>query len=804
MKKLMITLLCAAFGGAQVLFSTEVKFVDYVESDGSQYVDLGIKGRSDMRVTTRMSWVALPSVDGGGYIGAQNGNTQFFPIYYYAAKWFMNYGTIKSGGSSPAAGVIYDIVSVLKKGEQTLTVNGKTDISKTSTDEYNTDRNLYLFAINHTSQNKTKARCYSLKIETNTVDGAWVTARYFRPITVDGEGALCDMVSGNIYRSATATPLKATSNPSSLFPVTRSVVSDAGEMKVFAKVDTLDGLAPCTLTAVVHDCVSGETTTNSLGVVEDSELHEYKLSGLTPDGVYEIAIHGSWPNLGSGGLEFDLFVFQVSAAANTAKGSIYMMAPDAELGGDPMDWLVRSSGLHRLPLDGDKIIIGLYPGTYALNITNAVTRAFNGWTGAGAANIVSETTIGAGSTLNITNTTAYSGNQSGSKASFVVDGGTLQFSGSTSFSMYNEDAIIVNGGSFLCKGTKNVTHTFVMAGTSRMYFSGGTVNLSSVGNGWVKFNSSGVPSPYVVQSGGAVTLGAITIQQPSDSYYEISGGSLSVASGIRVSNDSNKSDACATIRPRGSRFTFETGEVGHTFNAAVHAVLPTFYDFRIRSDANPGAKGVGFINYTGTAVKGAWRAIPDGGVAIVHTNLFPLIVQKSEKTLTFAKDFKGGIASYRFWSTGLFDIGVPKGLEHMIRADLKPEAELADGWTSEEGVSAGFVKLPRVVNPDKLLRANLKLKVEPQGTKTLASIKSDLEAMGFGPVTVDETAADYNLVVGLPKDRLAKGFSDSKVLMDFTTVSGAKAMQTNTVTTNALIKAVALDILKPGLVLFVL
>ena len=35
-------------------------------------------------------------------------------------------------------------------------------------------------------------------------------------------------------------------------------------------------------------------------------------------------------------------------------------------------------------------------------------------------------------------------------------------------------------------------------------------------------------------------------------------------------------------------------------------------------------------------------------------------------------------------------------------------------------------------------------------------------------------------------------------------MTGAKAMQTNTVTTNALIKAVSLDIAKPGLVLFVL
>ena len=530
---------------------------------------------------------------------------------------------------------------------------------------------------------------------------------------------------------------------------------------------------------------------------------------MTPDGVYEIAIHGTWPNLGSGGLEFDLFVFQVSAAANTAKGSIYMMAPDAELGGDPMDWLVRSSGLHRLPLDGDKIIIGQEPGTYALNITNAGTRAFNGWTGAGAANIVSETTIGAGSTLNITNTMSYSGNQSGSKASIVVDGGTLHIKSNTQDYMHGSDTLTIkNGGTFLRDGASgSATHTIRMYGNSRIYLQDG--NFTTAASSQAPYNTphfwDAGGTPAFIQSGGTASCGSLSFQQQSDNYYEISGGSMSLSdSGIKHGHRSGMKTTCGTLRFRGSKFTFTVVELGSVNSPGDRTLLPTFFDYRIRSDADPGAKGVGFINYTGTGIKGAIRAIPDGGVAIVHTNLFPLIVQKSTKTLKFANDFKDGMASYRFWSTGLFDIGVPAGLTHMIRADLKPEAELPNGWSSEDGVCAGFVKLPRVHTPARLLKANLKLKVEPQGTKTLASIKSDLEAMGFGPVTVDETeTAAYNLVVGLPKDRLAKGFADSKVLMDFTTVSGAKAMQTNTVTTNALIKAVSLDIRKPGLVLMV-
>ena len=807
MKKLITTLLCAAFCGAQVLFSTEVKFVDYVESDGSQYVNLGIKGRSDMRVTTRMSWIKLS--DNAGYIGARNGGSRFFPLFCYKSMWYLAYSST-SKQSALSAGEVYDVVSVLRKGEQTLTVNGKTVIPNMGvTTDYNSGLDLYLFAINYSGGNfNSSSRCYSLKIETNTVDGAWVTARYLMPIAVDGVGALYDMVSGKIYSSATATPLKASSSPSSAFSISRSALSTAGEMMVYAKVDTLDGLKPCTLTAVVRDCATGETTTKPLGVAEDSELHEYELSGLKPDGEYELTVHGSWPNLGVDGLESDLYVFQVSAAVDTAKGSIYMVGPDAELDGDPMDWLVKSSGLHRLPLDGDKIIIGQTGGgTYALNITNSVTRTFNGWTGAGAASVVSETTIGAGSTLNITNTTAYSGKQSGSKASFVVDGGTLHIKSNTQEYMYGTDTLTIkNGGTFLRDGVSGSAETIRMQGNSRIYLQDGNFTITPAsdrpGYGTLHFLDLDTTSAFI-QSGGTASCYALSFQRQADSYYEISGGSMTLSGGIQIGNLSAKYSSRGTVRLRGSKFTFTAHDLGTAYGPGSRTAPPTFFDYRIRSDADPGAKGVGFIDYnTKTTVRGAIRVIPDGGMAIVHTNLFPLIVQKSKSALTFANDFKGRAPSYKFWSTGLFDIGVPDGLAHMIRADLKPGAELADGWTSEEGVSAGFVKLPRIGTPDKLQKANLKLKVGPQGTKTLASIKSDLEAMGFGPVTVDETA-DYNLVVGLPKDRLARDFPDSKVLIDFTEVTGATAAQQNNVTTNALIKAVSLDIVKPGLVLMV-
>ena len=565
---------------------------------------------------------------------------------------------------------------------------------------------------------------------------------------------------------------------------------------------------PYDVVAVVRDL--GESWTTVTNVIAEGVVSgpvSGSLPGIDPAGSYEVVVRIRVPVDGKK-VEMDVNVLTVVAPESVkTRGTIYQTAATASLD-TPGDWLLPASGLRRVPLDGDKVVIGQMTGTYALNITGAGTRTFNGWTGAGAEAVVSETTIGAGSTLNITNTTAYSGNQSGSKASFIVDGGTLHIKSSTENSMYGDDTLTIrNGGTFLRDGPSGYTYSIGMYGNSRIYLQDGNFTITPAsdrpGYGTLHFLDLDTTSAFI-QSGGTASCYALSFQRQADSYYEISGGSMTLSGGIQIGNLSSKYSSRGMVRLRGSKFTFTAQDLGTAYGPGSRTAPPTFFDYRIRSDADPGAKGVGFIDYnTKTIVRGAIRVIPDGGMAIVHTNLFPLIVQKEGEALTFAYDLKGGAPSHRFWSTGLFDIGVPEGLEHMIRADLKPGAELADGWTSEEGVSAGFVKLPRVVNPDKLLRANLKLKVVPQGTKTLASIKSDLEAMGFGPVTVDETAA-YNLVVGLPKDRLAKGFSDSKVLMDFTTVSGSKAMQSSTVTTNALIKAVALDILKPGLVLFVL
>ena len=466
---------------------------------------------------------------------------------------------------------------------------------------------------------------------------------------------------------------------------------------------------------------------------------------------------------------------------------------------------VANSGQHRLPIDGDTVSIGREAGDYTLNLTGAGALAVKGWSGAGYAGVTSKTTVGAGTALTVNGTMAFSRNLSGSRSEFVVDGGNVQVDGSDVINLYGNDTLTITNGSFhRAKSSREPTyHSVILNGSSRINIQGGEFTLDHNTTYYYYDTIRFTGAQSIVQTGGTATFSGFSPMAHADAFYEISGGAV-ISRPLYMNNgDTSLTTSCLTIRPRGSKFDFtvQNGMIGEDDRAKrEHPAL--FFDFRVRSDSAPGAKGVGFVDIGGGGNKviyGMVRAVPDGGMAIVHTNRFPLIVQHIKNDLAFVA-LKGGTPGHRFMPTGIFDIGIPADQKYMVRADLKDGAELANGWTSEEGVSAGFVKLPRISNPAGLLKANLKLQVEPQGTKTLASIKADLEAMGFGPVTVDESAA-YNLVVGLPKDRLARDFPDSKVLIDFTEVTGVTAAQQNNVTTNALIKAVSLDIAKSGLIL---
>ena len=551
---------------------------------------------------------------------------------------------------------------------------------------------------------------------------------------------------------------------------------------------------------------NGTVSTNLLGTIAQAQSASYSLQGLDPNGRYEVGLL-----LANAERGYANVVRRVSLPSVAEPEPIAWVGKtsDALPWDSTAGWVANNSGQHRLPMDGDTVSIGREAGDYTLNLTGAGALTVKGWSGVrvNRTGITSKTTVGTDTTLKVNGAMTFSDSQSGCRSEFVVDGGNVQVDGSNVINLYGNDVLTVKDGSFL-KAATGAADLIVLNGTSRINVQGGEFTMSAVDTN--KTDTIAFTGDQgIVQTGGTMSFSAFSTAAQADSFYEISGGALNIHRLYRGHDTSqSRRTSCTTVRPRGSKFDLLVlGGLVSDLAAAFRTLPSLFFDFRVRSDSTPGAKGVGFVDCAGTGVYGVWRIVPDGGLAIVHTNRFPLMVQHDQKTIAIgtmgAQSGAGEQPAGWFMPTGLFDISIPAEQDYMVRADLKPEAELADGWTGAEGVSAGFVKLPRVRNPAKLPRANLKLRVEPQGAKTLASIKADLEAMGFDPVTADETAA-YNLVVGLPKDRLARDFPDSKVLIDFTEVTGATAAQQNNVTTNALIKAVSLDIARPGLVLFLM
>lgn len=186
-------------------------FVDYVAATGTQYVDLGVRGRSGTKVEVDMMYT------GGGtdtaYIGARkdSGNTRVFPLHRSNQAYAYGYGTFNYISAQNqnlfADGVRHKIVSELRAGRQKVVVDDVVMCDNSNAAAYDTGVNFYLFAVNYNgAQYKANARCYSLKIwqtpTTNAGDTAYALVRDLVPCAYhDGKnvmGALFDRVTGEI------------------------------------------------------------------------------------------------------------------------------------------------------------------------------------------------------------------------------------------------------------------------------------------------------------------------------------------------------------------------------------------------------------------------------------------------------------------------------------------------------------------------------------------------------------------------------------------------------------------------------
>lgn len=212
-----LSLAAAGFAFAE----TPDKFVRYVESTGSQYVDTGVTGRWNTKIEAELEWKELGDKT---VIGSRidSGNTRLYFCHCYNGTDTRGYAV--DGNMLTAQGAydtvtwnsgwicrwtksrIYDYTAAFSatNGEgqatNTIKVDGLDVWSKVS-DGLDTGLNIHLFACNvgGTANYNSKARIYRMKIWQGPKDGGDMTLqRDLVPCMKNGKAGLYDAVSGDI------------------------------------------------------------------------------------------------------------------------------------------------------------------------------------------------------------------------------------------------------------------------------------------------------------------------------------------------------------------------------------------------------------------------------------------------------------------------------------------------------------------------------------------------------------------------------------------------------------------------------
>ena len=191
-------------------------YLDYVESDGNQYIDTGVEASAGTKTEFKMRWTSAPATD-WMFLGARanSNNNRFFYLYTYNKYFYYGFGSSRGYVSPyfiPATGTDYTFSVELTGDRQwNAEVSGNSDSyhhdCSSSTEALHSGINIYAFACNDNGTGvsmHSKARCYALKI---WKDG--VLERDFVPCRKNGEAGLYDRVSKSIFVSKGSKPLIA-------------------------------------------------------------------------------------------------------------------------------------------------------------------------------------------------------------------------------------------------------------------------------------------------------------------------------------------------------------------------------------------------------------------------------------------------------------------------------------------------------------------------------------------------------------------------------------------------------------------
>lgn len=182
-------------------------YVDYVESDGTVFVDTGVKGKSG---TVGEMKVRLLEIGDAGVVAAYDSSVAndyrrlylLYNLTKYSNAVCYGYGANQTA-SSFIIGTDYEVRTLLAIGEQTFTVNGTQTYSDSLTKAIDTGLDLYAFAVNMDGLPKYpgKARLYSLKLYQGDADGSdMALVRNFKPVKLhNGLVVLWDFANKQAY-----------------------------------------------------------------------------------------------------------------------------------------------------------------------------------------------------------------------------------------------------------------------------------------------------------------------------------------------------------------------------------------------------------------------------------------------------------------------------------------------------------------------------------------------------------------------------------------------------------------------------
>ena len=217
-------------------------FTEYLQANGDNYLDTGVRGRAGTRAAGEFSWTQMRGMPDEQnryledaisrhertYLGAVNGGDRFYLLHEANTQIWSGYGmqriypervvtnyvetvttnldetvttnlleVVSTNRFYMAAGRRYSFDVSYAAGSQTVDLDDDRILDATSAASIDTGCNIYLFAVNNNGKPlyEAPARCYGLKL---WQDGTLV--RDFKPCVKDGKGLLWDEVTQTLYR----------------------------------------------------------------------------------------------------------------------------------------------------------------------------------------------------------------------------------------------------------------------------------------------------------------------------------------------------------------------------------------------------------------------------------------------------------------------------------------------------------------------------------------------------------------------------------------------------------------------------